>query len=160
LIRDATLFKWLEANIDFVTGRDPEALAYAIKRSCENKVGRWVVVTEWLEYWTLIVLIFMHCHHHHHHHYFPLFQAEIVAMDEKEGEAGIRATLNLGHTFGHAVETGLGYGSWLHGEAVAVGTAMAADLSVRLGWIDENLRRRAVELMRRARCVVVMMVRY
>ena len=72
-------------------------------------------------------------------------------MDEKEGEAGIRATLNLGHTFGHAVETGMGYGTWLHGEAVSVGTAMAADLSKRLGWINEDLRARAVELLRRAK---------
>lgn len=82
---------------------------------------------------------------------FVVHQAEIVAMDEKEGEAGIRATLNLGHTFGHAVETGLGYGTWLHGEAVALGMAMAADMSTRLGWIDEGLATRAVQLLKRAR---------
>lgn len=58
-------------------------------------------------------------------------KAAIVAADEREG--GIRATLNLGHTFGHAIETALGYGEWLHGEAVAAGMVMAADLSVRLG---------------------------
>ena len=64
-------------------------------------------------------------------------------MDEKEGEAGIIATLNLGHTFGHhPVETGMGYGTWLYGEAVSVGTAMASDLSKRLGWINEGLRER------------------
>ena len=73
-------------------------------------------------------------------------KAAVVAADEREG--GVRATLNLGHTFGHAIETASGYGSWLHGEAVAAGTAMAADLSVRLGWIDQSLADRAVALMR------------
>ena len=61
-------------------------------------------------------------------------KAEVVARDERE--AGERALLNLGHTFGHAIETGMGYGSWLHGEAVAAGTVMAALLSQQLGWID------------------------
>jgi 3-dehydroquinate synthase len=60
-------------------------------------------------------------------------KAEVVACDEKE--SGIRALLNLGHTFGHAIETGLGYKDWLHGEAVATGMLMAADLSLRHGWI-------------------------
>ncbi len=60
-------------------------------------------------------------------------KAHIVAEDERE--SGVRALLNLGHTFGHAIETGLGYGKWLHGEAVAAGTVMAADLSARLGWL-------------------------
>jgi 3-dehydroquinate synthetase len=55
-----------------------------------------------------------------------------VAADEREGESGVRATLNLGHTFGHAMETGQGYGVWLHGEAVAAGMVMAADMSRRL----------------------------
>jgi 3-dehydroquinate synthase len=71
-------------------------------------------------------------------------KAEVVAADEKEG--GIRATLNLGHTFGHAIEAGLGYGAWLHGEAVAAGTIMAADMSQRLGWIDADLADRIREL--------------
>ena len=62
-------------------------------------------------------------------------KAEVVAADETE--QGERATLNLGHTFGHAIETGLGYGEWLHGEAVAAGAVMAAELSHRLGWITE-----------------------
>ncbi len=61
-------------------------------------------------------------------------KAEVVVADEHEN--GERALLNLGHTFGHAIETGLGYGQWLHGEAVAAGTLMAAELSCRLGWID------------------------
>ncbi len=60
-------------------------------------------------------------------------KAEIVAKDEREG--GIRAWLNLGHTFGHAIETAMGYGNWLHGEAVAAGMIMASDLSMRLGWL-------------------------
>ena len=61
-------------------------------------------------------------------------KAEIVAADERE--SGKRALLNLGHTFGHAIETGTGYGNWLHGEAVAAGMVMAADLSARHGWLS------------------------
>ena len=61
-------------------------------------------------------------------------KAEVVAADERE--AGTRALLNLGHTFGHAIETGMGYGTWLHGEAVGAGMVMAAELSHRLGWLD------------------------
>ncbi|MFM8392212.1 MAG: 3-dehydroquinate synthase, partial [Methylophilaceae bacterium] len=57
-----------------------------------------------------------------------------VAADEHEN--GERATLNLGHTFGHAIENGMGYGVWLHGEAVAAGTMLAADLSQRMGWLN------------------------
>jgi 3-dehydroquinate synthase len=60
-------------------------------------------------------------------------KAEIVVMDERE--QGIRALLNLGHTFGHAIEAGLGYGVWLHGEAVAAGMLLAARLSAQLGWL-------------------------
>ncbi|WP_089726858.1 3-dehydroquinate synthase [Candidatus Thiosymbion oneisti] len=99
LIRDPAFFAWLEANIEQLRARDPDALAYAIERSCRNK-------------------------------------AEVVAADELE--AGERALLNLGHTFGHAIETGAGYGTWLHGEAVGAGMCMAADLSARLGWLDDN----------------------
>ncbi|MCO5581621.1 hypothetical protein L7F22_035510 [Adiantum nelumboides] len=112
LIRDAPFFEWQEKNMESLLARDAGALAYAIKRSCENK-------------------------------------AEVVSLDEKEG--GLRATLNLGHTFGHAIETGLGYGEWLHGEAVAAGTAMAADMCVRLGWIDETLQSRVLSLLKRAK---------
>jgi 3-dehydroquinate synthase len=61
-------------------------------------------------------------------------KARIVAADEREH--GQRALLNLGHTFGHAIETAEGYGQWLHGEAVALGTMLAADLSHRLGWLS------------------------
>ena len=60
-------------------------------------------------------------------------KAEVVVADEHEN--GERALLNLGHTFGHAIETGMGYGEWLHGEAVAVGTMMAAELSCQIGWL-------------------------
>jgi 3-dehydroquinate synthase len=63
-------------------------------------------------------------------------KAEIVAADERE--SGKRALLNLGHTFGHAIETGAGYGNWLHGEAVAAGMVMAADLSSRHGWLGDS----------------------
>ena len=67
-------------------------------------------------------------------------KAEVVAADERE--TGERALLNLGHTFGHAIETGLGYGEWLHGEAVAAGTLIAAELSCRLGWLTaESVKR-------------------
>lgn len=65
-------------------------------------------------------------------------KAEVVAGDELEtAKEGGRALLNLGHTFGHAIETGVGYGEWLHGEAVAAGTLMAAELSRRLGWLTD-----------------------
>lgn len=75
-------------------------------------------------------------------------KADIVAADEKE--SGIRALLNLGHTFGHAIETGTGYGNWLHGEAIAVGMLMAADLSMREGWLSEKDVKRVEDLIDRA----------
>ncbi|KAJ4803912.1 3-dehydroquinate synthase [Rhynchospora pubera] len=111
LIRDAAFFEWLEKNMPALLARDPSALSYAIKRSCENK-------------------------------------AEVVSLDEKE--SGLRATLNLGHTFGHAIETGAGYGQWLHGEAVAAGMVMAVDMSFRLGWIDETIQRRTLDILQQA----------
>jgi len=74
-------------------------------------------------------------------------KAEVVARDERE--AGERALLNLGHTFGHAIETGMGYGSWLHGEAVAAGTVMAALLSEQLGWLGQSAIERIKALFRR-----------
>ena len=72
-------------------------------------------------------------------------KAEVVANDETE--QGERALLNLGHTFGHAIEAGLGYGTWLHGEAVAAGTVMAARLSARLGWLPEPEVKRIIRLL-------------
>ncbi len=75
-------------------------------------------------------------------------KAQIVAQDEKE--SGVRALLNLGHTFGHAIEAGMGYGQWLHGEAVAVGTCIAADLSQRQGWLDGESVARITALMHAA----------
>ncbi|MDL0433379.1 3-dehydroquinate synthase [Marinobacter sp. TBZ242] len=75
-------------------------------------------------------------------------KAEVVAQDEREG--GLRAILNLGHTFGHAIETFAGYGNWLHGEAVGTGMMMAADLSLRQGMITEEDRARAVGIIKRA----------
>jgi len=90
LISDAEFFVWLETNMDALLGRDADALAHAIQRSCEIK-------------------------------------AAVVSEDEKE--KGKRALLNFGHTFAHAIENCLGYGEWLHGEAVAAGMVMAAGLS-------------------------------
>jgi 3-dehydroquinate synthase len=75
-------------------------------------------------------------------------KAEIVALDERE--AGPRALLNLGHTFGHAIETLEGYGAWLHGEAVSAGMVMASRLSVRLGRLAEKDALRLEMLLRRA----------
>jgi 3-dehydroquinate synthase len=75
-------------------------------------------------------------------------KADIVAQDETE--SGARALLNLGHTFGHAIETGMGYGAWLHGEAVGTGMVMAARLSRRLGWISAADEERATALIARA----------
>ena len=97
LIGDFPFFEWLEANMPQLLAREPQALTYAIQRSCENK-------------------------------------AEVVAADERE--AGRRALLNLGHTFGHAIEAGMGYGAWLHGEAVGTGMIMAAALSQHMGWLS------------------------
>jgi len=77
-----------------------------------------------------------------------LNKAEIVAEDETE--TGIRATLNLGHTFGHAIETGSGYGTYLHGEAVAIGTCQAADLSRRKGWLTDADVERIIALFKKA----------
>jgi 3-dehydroquinate synthase len=76
-------------------------------------------------------------------------KAEIVAADERE--SGQRALLNLGHTFGHAIETGTGYGNWLHGEAVATGMLMAADLSARHGWLNTDAVRRTEQLLQQAK---------
>jgi 3-dehydroquinate synthase len=75
-------------------------------------------------------------------------KAEVVARDERE--TGERATLNLGHTFGHAVETGMGYGKILHGEAVAIGTCQAADLSERLGFLQSVDVARVISILERA----------
>jgi len=75
-------------------------------------------------------------------------KAEVVRQDERE--SGLRAILNFGHTFGHAIEAGMGYGVWLHGEAVGCGMVMAAELSRRLGYIDDATRARVVALVRAA----------
>jgi len=108
---DAAFVDWLETNIEKLLRRDREALAYAVRRSCELK-------------------------------------ARIVAADERE--AGERALLNFGHTFGHAIEAGAGYGAWLHGEAVAAGMVMAAELSALMGDLKKTEVGRVRELVRRA----------
>lgn len=111
LIYDEAFLTWLEQNIQLLLNRNHEALAYAIRRSCEIK-------------------------------------AAVVAEDEREG--GIRAILNLGHTYGHAIENHQGYGKWLHGEAVGAGMVMACELSRDLGWISEADYLRAVRLIEQA----------
>lgn len=75
-------------------------------------------------------------------------KADVVRQDERE--SGLRAILNFGHTFGHAIEAGLGYGKWLHGEAVGCGMVMAADLSTRLGYLAAEDRDRIIALVRAA----------
>ncbi len=115
LIADAEFFGWLELNIEQLLRKDPEALQYAIRRSCEIK-------------------------------------ADVVSQDEKE--SGLRAILNLGHTYGHAIETEMGYGHWLHGEAVAAGMVMACELSRELGWLEPEVAERARALIRKAQLPV------
>jgi 3-dehydroquinate synthase len=80
-------------------------------------------------------------------------KAQIVASDERE--SGVRAILNFGHTFAHAIEAGLGYGTWLHGEAVGCGMVMAADLSHRLNYIDYVTKTRITHLVEAAGLPVV-----
>ncbi len=112
LISDANFFAWLESHLEEVLSLKPQAIAEAVRRSCENK-------------------------------------AAVVSADEHE--RGQRALLNLGHTFGHAIETGLGYGRWIHGEAVAAGMVMAAEMSVRLCMLPEQEAVRIRELLERAK---------
>ena len=115
-IRDLEFLDWLEKNIDRLNALEPEALAFAVERSCQNK-------------------------------------AEVVANDERE--TGERALLNFGHTFGHAIEAGMGYGSWLHGEAVAAGMVMAARFSEKLGLIGKADVQRVVDILARANLPIV-----
>ena len=110
-IADAEFLDWIEAHLDALLARDADALAHAVRRSCEIK-------------------------------------AWVVGQDERE--SGLRAILNFGHTFGHAIEAGLGYGQWLHGEAVGCGMVMAADLSVRLGLVPAEFGARLRRLIERA----------
>ena len=115
-IADMVFLDWIDAHLPDLLARDPQALAYAVKRSCEIK-------------------------------------AAVVGQDERE--AGLRAILNFGHTFGHAIENGLGYGQWLHGEAVGCGMVMAAHLSMRLGLVDAAFVQRLTGLIERAGLPVV-----
>ena len=80
-------------------------------------------------------------------------KADVVEADEFE--SGIRAILNLGHTFGHAIEVAQGYGNWLHGEAVAVGMIMAAKLSQAMGWLSEPDIERIISLIKNAGLPIV-----
>tara|TARA_B110000971_G_C20016310_1_gene504148 strand:- start:958 stop:2043 length:1086 start_codon:yes stop_codon:yes gene_type:complete len=79
-----------------------------------------------------------------------LNKAEVVEADELESDKNIRATLNLGHTFGHAIENAVGYGKWLHGEAVATGITMAAFMSKELGWLSSSDYQRVIQLIKLA----------
>ncbi len=110
LIVDQKFFDWLEAHAADLLAREPQALAHAIRRSCEIK-------------------------------------AEIVGRDERE--QGDRALLNLGHTFGHAIESATNYTTWLHGEAVGAGMLLAADMSKRLGWVTAEDVERVEAILRR-----------
>jgi 3-dehydroquinate synthase len=115
-IADMAFLDWIDANLPILLSRDPAALAFAVRRSCEIK-------------------------------------AQVVGQDERE--TGLRAILNFGHTFGHAIENGMGYGKWLHGEAVGCGMVMAAQLSQRLGLIDTAFVGRLTGLIERAGLPVV-----
>ena len=110
-IADMAFLNWIEQHMADLLARDPQALAYAVQRSCEIK-------------------------------------AHVVGQDERE--SGLRAILNFGHTFGHAIEAGLGFGEWLHGEAVGCGMVMAAQLSHRLGLVDAAFTERLTALIARA----------
>lgn len=112
---DAEFLDWLDHNVERLTALEPEALAFAVERSCQDK-------------------------------------AAIVARDERE--TGDRALLNFGHTFGHAIEAGMGYGEWLHGEAVGAGMVMAARFSEKLGLIGKADVQRVVDLLVRAKVPV------
>jgi 3-dehydroquinate synthase len=112
---DIGLFAWLEAHLERLLGRDPDAIAHAVFESCRIK-------------------------------------ADVVARDERE--AGERAVLNFGHTFGHAIEAATGYGTWLHGEAVAAGMVLAAGLSRRVTKLPADDADRLVRLLVRARLPV------
>lgn len=111
-IADEAFFEWTERHADELVGLQPQALAHAVRRSCEIK-------------------------------------ADVVGQDERE--SGLRAILNFGHTFGHAIEAGLGFGHWLHGEAVGCGMVMAATLSMRLGLIEPAYAERVRRLVERVR---------
>jgi 3-dehydroquinate synthase len=115
-IADMAFLDWIEANIAALLRREPQALAHAVRRSCEIK-------------------------------------AQVVGADERE--SGLRAILNFGHTFGHAIEAGLGYGAWLHGEAVGCGMVMGLQLSRRLGLVDEAFVQRVTRLIAAAGLPIV-----
>ena len=110
-IADVPYFEAIERDLPKLLAGDPQAMAYAVRRSCEIK-------------------------------------SAVVAADEREG--GLRAILNFGHTFGHAIEAGLGYGVWLHGEAVGAGMVMAADLSCRVDGLERAQAQRLRDLIQAA----------
>jgi len=110
-IRDDGFLGWIEDHLEELLAREPDALAWAVRRSCEIK-------------------------------------AEVVGADERE--SGERAILNFGHTFGHAIEAGLGFGTWLHGEAVGCGMVLAGRLSADLGLVPPAYAQRLEAMIARA----------
>lgn len=115
MIIDADFFRWCEQNMTALRALEPEAVTYALQRSCELK-------------------------------------AHVVSLDERE--SGLRAILNFGHTFGHAIEAGLGYGKWLHGEAVGCGMIQAAELSRRVLGLSPDSVQRITSLVQASGCPV------
>jgi 3-dehydroquinate synthase len=115
-IYDMNFLDWVDAHLDQLLGGDTNALAYAVRRSCEIK-------------------------------------ADVVSKDEREG--GLRAILNFGHTFGHAIEAGMGYGAWLHGEGVGCGMVMASMLSQKMGLVDQAFVDRITSIVQRAKLPTV-----
>jgi 3-dehydroquinate synthase len=115
LIIDAGFFEWCEQNVDALRALQPDAITYAIQRSCELK-------------------------------------AQVVSQDERDH--GLRAILNFGHTFGHAIEAGQGYGQWLHGEAVGCGMVMAAQLSAVASGLSLASARRVRDLVQGIGCPI------
>jgi len=136
------------ADIDVLDSLDDRQLAAGIAEIIKYGLIRDIALFEWLEQNMSLLLkrdkqalsyvIERSC----------INKAEIVAEDEFE--SGIRAILNLGHTFGHAIETGMGYGKYLHGEAVAIGIGYAADLSRRMGWLTDVDVDRIIALLKQA----------
>jgi 3-dehydroquinate synthase len=150
LIRDAALFEWLEkgpVEVAGATGATGAAGAAGGHGGAQHQQQQYPGGVEALlarDPAAVAYAVERSC----------VNKAEVVAADERESAAGLRATLNLGHTFGHAIETSTGYGSLLHGEAVSIGMVMAADMSARLGWIDRELAERARKLLERAKLPV------
>ncbi|KAL5986047.1 hypothetical protein ACLOJK_028037 [Asimina triloba] len=182
LIRDAEFFEWQEKNMDALLAREPSALAYAIKRSCENKAevvsldekegglratlnlghtfghasfghagrlsfGWWgkLMLPLLLRHFNVLEFVQKHyCIQIAAKEHFPL----LMRGQKKPKPISIYCFVLA---YGQAIETGFGYGEWLHGEAVAAGMVMAVDMSYRLGWIDVSIVERALSILQHAK---------